>query len=102
MLSSMLRIGCGAAPPISNWGTVKPPPVVRRARRCWTSTTRASQTGAYSRGGPFVDVVSKRVWLAALAAAIRRTHPDVKVLCFTGFGDDLFKEKGSETSSRTL
>jgi hypothetical protein len=58
MLSSMLRIGCGAAPPISSWRAVKPPPVVRRARRCWTSTKCASQTGAYSRGGPFVDVVA--------------------------------------------
>jgi two-component system cell cycle sensor histidine kinase/response regulator CckA len=30
-----------------------------------------------------------------VAAALRRVHPDLKVLYFTGFGDDLFKQRGT-------
>jgi YesN/AraC family two-component response regulator len=30
----------------------------------------------------------------ALAASLRRALPDIKVLYFTGFDDELFKEKG--------
>jgi two-component system cell cycle sensor histidine kinase/response regulator CckA len=40
-----------------------------------------------------IDLMMPTMRGDVLAAMIRRAYPDVKVLYFTGFGDDLFKQK---------
>jgi two-component system cell cycle sensor histidine kinase/response regulator CckA len=41
-----------------------------------------------------IDLMMPAMTGDALAASLRRALPDIRVLYFTGFGDELFKEKG--------
>ena len=51
-----------------------------------------------SPGRPFdlfvIDLMMPRMTGDQLALVLRRVEPDIKILYLTGFGDELFKEKG--------